>query len=189
LKFTPAADSVHEEPIFLVDYDPAWPRLFAEERTALEAVLRLWLIGPIEHIGSTAVPGLTAKPVIDIMAPVRDLASSLRARDAIAPLDYVYFPYRPDVMHWFCKPSPARRTHHLHLVPLDSPLWSDRLLFRDYLRVSPHAAAEYAGLKAALAEEHRHDREAYTDGKGDFVLSILERARRQADDAWPDATL
>jgi GrpB-like predicted nucleotidyltransferase (UPF0157 family) len=91
-------------------------------------------------------------------------------------------------MHWFCKPSPARRTHHLHLVPLDSPLWSERLLFRDYLRVSAHAAAEYAGLKAALAEEHRHDREAYTDAKGDFVISILERARRQADDARSETT-
>lgn len=178
---------MREEPIFLVDYDPAWPHLFEEERTALEAVLRRWLIGPIEHIGSTAVPGLTAKPVIDIMAPVRDLASSLHARDAIAPLDYVYFPYRPDIMHWFCKPSPARRTHHLHLVPLASSLWSDRLLFRDYLRISPHAAAEYASLKAALAEEHRHDREAYTDAKGAFVISILERARQHADDSSHEA--
>jgi GrpB-like predicted nucleotidyltransferase (UPF0157 family) len=172
---------MREEPIFLVDYDPAWPRLFEEERAALESVLRRWLTGPIEHIGSTAVPGLTAKPIIDIMAPVRDLVSSLPALDATAPLGYVYFPYRPDVMHWFCKPSPARRTHHLHLVPLNSPLWSDRLLFRDYLRSSPRAATEYAALKAALAVEHRHDREAYTAAKGDFVGSILERARRPVE--------
>jgi GrpB-like predicted nucleotidyltransferase (UPF0157 family) len=67
-------------------------------------------------------------------------------------------------------------------------LWSERLLFRDYLRVSPRAAAEYVGLKAALAVEHRYDREAYTHAKGDFVISILERARRQADDPRPETT-
>jgi GrpB-like predicted nucleotidyltransferase (UPF0157 family) len=168
-------EHVREEPIVLVAYDPAWPRLFEEERAQLKPVLAPWLAGAIEHIGSTAVPGLTAKPVIDIMAAVRDLPSSAHAREAVAPLGYVYFPYRPDVMHWFCKPSPARRTHHLHLVPVDSPLWSDRLLFRDYLRSSPGAAAEYAGLKVALADRYRHDREAYTDAKADFVGSILER--------------
>jgi GrpB-like predicted nucleotidyltransferase (UPF0157 family) len=86
-------------------------------------------------------------------------------------------------MHWFCKPSPARRTHHLHLVPVESPLWSDRLLFRDYLRRSPGAAAKYAALKTALAERYRSDREAYTDAKSDFVRSILVRARRSPDDS------
>ena len=166
-----------EEPISLVPYDPAWPQLFEQERAELEAVLRPWLAGPIEHIGSTAVPGLTAKPVIDIMAGVRDLTASAAARGAVATLGYQYFPYRPDVMHWFCKPSPERRTHHLHLVPVSSGLWADRLLFRDHLRGSAGAAAEYGALKAALAERYRLDREAYTDAKGDFVRSILERAR------------
>lgn len=172
---------MREEPISLVPYDDAWPQLFEEERARLEEVLSVWLAGPIEHIGSTAVPGLTAKPVIDIMAGVRDLPSSRAARAALGTLHYVYFPYRPDVMHWFCKPSPARRTHHLHLVPVDSRLWSDRLLFRDFLRSSAPAAAEYATLKIASAEQHRFDREAYTDAKTAFVGSILERARRAAD--------
>jgi GrpB-like predicted nucleotidyltransferase (UPF0157 family) len=171
------ADIVGEEPVYLLPYDAAWPRLFDEERARLESVLGPWLDGPIEHIGSTAIPGLAAKPIIDIMAAVRDLPSSIAARAAVAPLDYVYFPYRPDVMHWFCKPSPARRTHHLHLVPVRSPLWSDRLIFRDYLRGSPAAAAAYAALKADLAERYRFDREAYTDAKGEFVRAILERAR------------
>jgi GrpB-like predicted nucleotidyltransferase (UPF0157 family) len=168
---------VSEESIRLVAYDPAWPMLFEEERAHLESVLLPWQAGPIEHIGSTAVPGLTAKPVIDIMAAVGDLASSLPAREAVAQLGYIYFPYRPDVMHWFCKPSPAQRTHHLHLVPVDTPLWSERLLFRDYLRGSPDASAEYARLKVALAKKHQYDREAYTEAKGDFVMSIVERAR------------
>jgi GrpB-like predicted nucleotidyltransferase (UPF0157 family) len=166
-----------DEPINLVPYDPAWPQAFEAERVQLLRVLDPWLKGPIEHIGSTAVVGLTAKPVIDIMAGVRDLEASLDARAALASLDYLYFPYRTDVMHWFCKPSPARRTHHLHLVPVSSALWSDRLLFRDYLRGSVDAAAQYAALKIALAEQHRFDREAYTDAKGKFVRSILSRAR------------
>jgi GrpB-like predicted nucleotidyltransferase (UPF0157 family) len=170
---------VPDEPIHLAPYDPAWPQRFEDEREALARVLRPWLAGPIEHIGSTAVPRLTAKPVIDIMAAVNDLPSSLDARDAVASLGYMYFPYRPDVMHWFCKPSPAQRTHHLHLIPAASPIWKDRLLFRDYLRAVPAAAEEYRRLKVALAERYRSDREAYTDAKEGFVQSIVERARRE----------
>lgn len=168
---------MRDEPIHLVPYDPSWPRQFEEERARLACVLSPWLAGTIEHVGSTAVPGLTAKPTIDIMAGVQDLASSLDARAALHSLDYMYFPYRPDVMHWFCKPSPARRTHHLHLVPVQSELWTDRLTFRDYLRSSPTAAAEYAELKLALAARHEFDREAYTEAKSAFVRSILDRAR------------
>jgi GrpB-like predicted nucleotidyltransferase (UPF0157 family) len=168
---------VREEPIDLVPYDPIWPRHFDEEHARLARVLSRWLEGPIEHIGSTAVPGLMAKPVIDIMAGVRDLPSSLDAAAALASLDYVYFPYRADVMHWFCKPSPARRTHHLHLVPVQSALWAERLVFRDYLRSSPAVAGEYAALKTSLAAQYRFDREAYTDAKHAFVQSILDRAR------------
>lgn len=172
---------MEQEPIHIAAYDAAWPRLFDEERARLESVLRPWLAGPVEHIGSTAVPGLAAKPVIDIMAAVRDLASSHGARVAVTALGYVHFPYRVDVMHWFCKPSDARRTHHLHLVPVDSPLWADRLLFRDRLRRSPAIAAEYAALKRALATKHRLDREAYTDAKSDFVRSILRRPTGSGD--------
>ncbi len=168
--------SVTEEPVYVVPYDPAWPRRFEEERELLARALAPWIAGTIEHIGSTAVPGLPAKPVIDIMAAVRDLPSSLDAREALAPLGYVHFPYRADVMHWFCKPSPARRTHHLHLVPSESPLWAERVVFRDHLRTSAAARAEYAALKAALAERHRFDREAYTDAKGPFIRQIVDRA-------------
>src|SRR5512138_3669521 len=113
----------------VVDYDPAWPPRFEEERGALQRVLGRWLVGPIEHIGSTAVPGLAAKPVIDIMAAVRDLDSSRPVIDVLPRLGYCYWPYREDVMHWFCKPSDAFRTHHLHVVPFRSQLWLDRLAF------------------------------------------------------------
>src|SRR5690606_35461109 len=146
------------------------------ERVQLEAALAPWLRGPLDHIGSTAVPGLLAKPIIDIMAPVRDLPSSIEARLAVGPLGYQYFPYRSDVMHWFCKPSADRRTHHLHLVPVTSTLWKARLLFRDYLRRTPAAASEYARLKIELAERHRLDREAYTEAKSSFIEAVVQRA-------------
>jgi GrpB-like predicted nucleotidyltransferase (UPF0157 family) len=165
-----------EEAVFLVPYDPAWPRRFEQERELLAPALANWITGTIEHIGSTAVPELLAKPIIDIMVGVRDLPSSMTARDALASLDYHYFPYRPDVMHWFCKPSPAHRTHHLHLVPFQSRLWTERIAFRDFLRTSPDARQQYAALKVSLADRYRTDREAYTDAKGQFVRGIVDRA-------------
>lgn len=160
-------------PIHVVPYDASWPARFAEERAALANVLSPWLTGPIEHIGSTAVPGLVAKPVIDIMAAVESLDASRPALAALGALSYVYFPYREEIMHWLCKPSDEVRTHHLHLVPWASALWHERLAFRDRLRADPRVAAEYAALKQALAIEHEHDREAYTDAKEPFVRGVL----------------
>ncbi len=160
----------------IVEYDPGWPALFDAERLLLQAALAPWLAGPVEHIGSTAVPGLPAKPVIDIMAPVHSLTGSMQAISAVAPWDYLYAPYKPEQMHWFCKPSPAHRTHHLHLVPLGSALWRQRLAFRDALRGSAELAASYAALKRQLALRYRHDREAYTEAKGPFIAAVLARA-------------
>jgi GrpB-like predicted nucleotidyltransferase (UPF0157 family) len=134
-----------------------------------------WLAGPIKHIGSTAVAGLAAKPVVDIMAGVHSLEASRPAIAAVAQLGYVYFPYKADEMHWFCKPSPTLRTHHLHLVPIASPLWAQRLRFRDALRNSAALAAEYAELKLQLAQRFPLDREAYTDGKTAFVRRVLSQ--------------
>jgi GrpB-like predicted nucleotidyltransferase (UPF0157 family) len=135
-----------------------------------------WLAGSIEHIGSTAIPGLAAKPVIDIMAGVESLDASRPAVVVLADFEYCYAPYRAGVMHWLCKPSPAARTHHLHLVPFQSRLWMEQLAFRDYLRAHPDVALEYAALKWRLAEQHRFDREAYTDAKAPFVRWILDEA-------------
>lgn len=162
-----------EASIELADYDASWPLRFADERALLRDVLAPWLAGEIEHIGSTAVPGLVAKPVIDLMAPVRSLQDSREAIAAAAAAGYVHFPYRAESMHWFCKPSPAFRTHHLHLVPMDSVLWRQRLAFRDALRRDFALATEYAALKRRLAADHRFDREAYTDGKSPFIGRVL----------------
>jgi GrpB-like predicted nucleotidyltransferase (UPF0157 family) len=162
--------------IRLVAYDPEWARLFREARDALQRVLSPWLTGPIEHIGSTAVPGLAAKPVIDIMAAVGTLEESRDAIVAVEGLSYLYAPYRPDVMHWFCKPCPSFRTHHLHLVPYQSALWKARIAFRDRLREDREVAAEYVELKRSLAISFEHDREGYTDGKTEFVARIVSEA-------------
>jgi len=131
----------------------------------------------VEHIGSTAVPGLSAKAVIDIMAPVASLQESLGAIGPAQGAGYVYYPYKPEIMHWFCKPSPALRTHHLQLVPIGSALWSARLGFRNALRQSPELAAQYSQLKADLARRHPDDREAYTEGKSEFIETALRQHR------------
>ncbi len=171
----PASQSISDvdAPIRLVDHDPRWARLFEGEKLALEAALAPWLTGPIEHIGSTAVPGLAAKPIIDIMAAVGSLEESRGATVTLRDLGYHYAPYHPDVMHWFCKPDPLLRTHHLHLVPHGSPLWKARLAFRDRLRSEPRIAAEYLELKRRLAMLHENDREAYTDAKSGFVNRVI----------------
>ena len=159
--------------VFVDPYDPRWPELFAAERALLDEVLAPWLVASIEHIGSTAVPGLAAKPVIDIMAPVASLEASRAAIDALGTSGYCYFPYRAGVMHWFCKPSDDIRTHHLHLVPYRSPLWNERLAFRDALRTDARLAARYEALKRDLARAHPDDREAYTDAKTAFIREAV----------------
>ena len=169
-------DHSGEAAVELMPYDPSWPSLFDQERAVLEPALAPWLAGPIEHVGSTAVPGLIAKPVIDIMAAVESLDASRASIFAVAEIGYVYFPYRPDVMHWFCKPSPAIRTHHLHLVPIGSRLWTERLAFRDVLRRDSSTAADYATLKQRLAKQYKFDREGYTDAKAPFIRRVVALA-------------
>lgn len=166
-----------QPPIIIEPYDPTWPMKFEAEKALLLSVLKPWLVGPVEHVGSTAVPGLPAKPIIDIMAGVADLSSSVPAIDALKSLRYCYFDYKADQMHWFCKPSDFERTHHLHLIPWKSPLWHDRLVFRDRLRNDAVTRRSYAELKIALASTYREDREAYTEAKTDFIQSVLQQHR------------
>ncbi|MBP0017844.1 MAG: GrpB family protein [Cyanobacteria bacterium SBLK] len=166
-----------QAPVELSAYDPEWPAKFEVEKNFLMQIIGAWFFGSIEHVGSTSVPGLIAKPVIDIMFGVKSLEKS---RDAIAVLignGYVYFPYKDDVMHWFCKPSAAFRTHHLHLIPYKSLLWNERIQFRDLLRCDRNIASAYANLKIKLAALYKEDREAYTREKGPFIQKILYQIR------------
>jgi GrpB-like predicted nucleotidyltransferase (UPF0157 family) len=169
-----------DAPVHIVPYDPAWPAMFELERKTLALVLREWVVGSIEHVGSTAVLGLSAKPVIDIMVGVDSLPASRPALPVVRELGYQYAEYKTDVMHWFCKPSFEVRTHHLHLVPYGAQLWRERLAFRDLLRTNPTVAAEYDALKRDLASHHRLGREAYTQAKSPFIARCLDAAISRA---------
>jgi GrpB-like predicted nucleotidyltransferase (UPF0157 family) len=179
---------VLRDEVSLTGYDPRWPRLFEVERDHLRACLPADLLGRIEHFGSTAVPNLAAKPVVDLLIEVRDLRE---ARRRIVPVleeqgyDYFWRSARDDGSDphycWLIKRDGAgRRTHHLHMVEPHFEHW-DRLLFRDWLITHPETAAEYAALKRRLAEEHPGDRIAYTRGKTAFVLEVTDRARREGE--------
>lgn len=169
--------------IKLVDYDPHWPALFEEEVRCLLAALRQpSIIQRLEHIGSTAIPNMPAKPIIDIQIGVISLAE---AAEQIVPV-LEAMGYR----HWDDNPLQDRlfmvkglppngpRTHHIHIVTLDHPAW-ECLFFRDYLRVHPEEAARYAALKQDLASRFEHDRKAYSAGKAEYVRRITELARNQ----------
>lgn len=164
--------------ITLSEYSSDWPDKFDQEKQRLQGIIGRWVEGGIEHIGSTAIPGLVAKPVIDIMAGVRSLEESRPAIELLNQNGYEYWPYKPQVMHWFCRPSDAFRTHHLHLIPFASELWKERLIFRDTLRANQALAEKYAALKKRLAQQFRHDRETYTDMKEPFIRKVLEIAEK-----------
>ncbi|HXB15503.1 MAG TPA: GrpB family protein [Solirubrobacteraceae bacterium] len=165
-----------EAPIRVVAYDPSWPRRFEAERGLLLQLLGEHSPGGVHHVGSTAVPGMAAKPTIDIMAGVAGLADSRACFEPLSGAGYQYAPYRAEEMHWFCKPDPVRRTFHLHLVPCDSRRFRAALAFRDALRSDPACAAEYATLKLGLAERFAKDRDAYTEAKANFILAVCARA-------------
>jgi GrpB-like predicted nucleotidyltransferase (UPF0157 family) len=164
-------------------YDPAWPAQFRAEAVALTELLTPWLAAPVEHIGSTAVPGLDAKPILDMMAGVRDLTT---ARDAIPVLTkrgYIHTQHRPATLS-FSKPrpeDPGRYSHHLHLTAPGSSLWRERLAFRDSLRADPALARQYQQLKKRLAADSP-DMAVYTAGKREFVVQVLARAGVTAED-------
>ncbi len=168
-----------EEQIKIVPYDPNWIQLFETEKVLLQNLIGGWVIGGIEHVGSTAVPGLASKPVIDIMIGVKSLEEAKAVIKTLEQLEYCYYPYKADEMHWFCKPSPYKRTHHLHIVEYNSSTWKKRIAFRDYLKKHPDAKAEYQDLKIKLADFYKDDREAYTEAKSELINRIIEKALKE----------
>ncbi len=179
------------EKVTIVPYNAAWPELFRREAEHLRACLPPRLIRRIEHFGSTAVPGLAAKPIIDILVEVTSLQA---ARTEIAPIleaqGYDYF-WRPtigdDVPPWYAffikRGQSGRRTRHIHMItrrPVFQAHW-ERLLFRDYLISHPAIARQYEALKRELAASHPNDRLAYTIGKTEFILRIMTRAKHKAE--------
>ena len=167
-------------PIVLRAYDPAWPQWFAEEKAALEALLGPENIVRVRHIGSTAVPGLLAKPTIDILLEIAEAADMERLLAALPEPEYI--PLRKEmtpgkritIIKGYLATGFAERVYHIHMRrPGD---W-DEAVFRDYLRAHPEAAAAYAALKRRLQPEYEHDRDGYTQAKGAFIRAAVEKAR------------
>ena len=166
-------------------YDPRWVGRFDEEAARVRKTLDAagLVVTAVEHFGSTAVPGLAAKPVIDMLVGVGSLEQAVRvAVPALAALGYAYWYDNPNqAQMFFVKGLPPNgpRTHHIHMVEPDSVFW-ERLRFRDYLRAHPQEAEHYARLKRDLAERFRTDREAYTDAKAAYIRDIMQRAVQAA---------
>jgi GrpB-like predicted nucleotidyltransferase (UPF0157 family) len=168
-------------PVEIFDYDEEWPSKFLEEKTKIMDAIGDTVV-EVEHVGSTAVPGLCAKPIIDIIVGIRKL---IDAKNCIVPLESINYEYVPEYeasipeRRYFRKgPSEMPNDHfHLHMVEHGSDFWKRHLFFRDYLRTHPGAAREYCELKKRLAAKYGLNREAYTGAKTTFIESIVSKVK------------
>lgn len=163
----------------LLPHQEEWAKLFEEEKARIIEAIGPYILD-IQHVGSTAIPGIPAKPIIDIGVAVRNFEEAAVCINPIVQLGYVYrgengIPRR----HYFRKGSPIR-SHHLHINEITGPDWQNQILFRDYLRRHPEAAAEYGRLKTNLAQELLNDRDAYLAAKAPFIENILRLARNNS---------
>ena len=162
--------------IEIVEYCAEWPRIFQLERAAILEMCSPWVID-VHHVGSTAVPGLPSKPILDILPVAGSPAAAERAVEPMTTLGYLYrgengIPGRS----YFDRLVDGRTVVHNHMFPEDHPDVSKMVGFRDYLRMHAEAALEYARLKQELASRYRNDRVAYTDSKEDFINRIVGAA-------------
>ena len=174
----------------VVPYDPRWPADFDEERARIRAALA-GIAVRIDHNGSTSVPGLAAKPIIDIQISVDRLHPMHRYLPALERLGYVHLPHADDDRcPFFHRPAEWPHTHHVHVVEAGGEEERQTLAFRDYLREHPETAREYAELKRDLAAAHdgltAESREAYAAAKTSFVNRVVTMALRGTEDR-PDS--
>jgi GrpB-like predicted nucleotidyltransferase (UPF0157 family) len=166
--------------IVVSEYDPNWPTSFEQERLRIKNALGSFAL-VIEHMGSTAVPGLPSKPIIDLLVGVPSLEEA--EKRCIEPIEALGYNYVPQYASWipgelfFRKGPPGPWTHHVHLMEPSQPRWEALLVFRDYLRAHPEAACAYANIKRALAASSKDDIEAYRTGKDVFVEGTTAKAR------------
>jgi len=160
--------------IQIVEYDQSWPHQFQEESSRILAVTGDVLIS-IEHIGSTAVEGFVAKPIIDLAGAVEKLEVIASIIDPLVGLGYEYYgEYGLPGRHFFVRPEDGHLKCHLHVVEMGSWQWTKHLAFRDALRVDTVLRDEYENLKCELAVRFQNDSEAYSEAKGDFVERVLK---------------
>ena len=159
--------------IEIVDYDPLWPIQFAEIAARVRQALGASLLVAIEHVGSTAVPGLAAKPIIDLDVVIPSAADLPQAIARLATLGYVHEGDRGLAGREAFHSPPGMARHHLYVCPADSGELRRHRLFRDHLRCHPEEARRYEALKRALATRCRGDHLAYSEGKTAFVQAVL----------------
>lgn len=165
----------HRAPLLVVPYSAKWPKQFEAEQVGLAKVFD-GVFCAIEHIGSTAVSGLVAKPIIDIMLGVRSLSEVAVRVGAMEHFGYEYMPQHERVFperRFFARPLIRPRQFHVHAVVFGSSFWDEHLLFRDALRADQALARSYASLKQSLAAEFAEDREGYTNAKSPFITSVV----------------
>ncbi|MDL5158465.1 GrpB family protein [Actinomycetospora termitidis] len=163
------------EPVHLVEHDPTWAAKAARYAGEVRALFTDRLLGEVLHVGSTAVPGLPAKPIVDLQARAEHPATAVAAVvGAAGTTGWRFVPRELDDRPWrwfFVRVDDEEQTRlaHLHLMPPGEPRWDQQIRFRDRLRAEPDLRAEYAALKRRSAEAHHDDREAYTASKQAFI--------------------
>jgi GrpB-like predicted nucleotidyltransferase (UPF0157 family) len=165
-----------DDTVVIFDYDPRWPLLFEAEHACMQSTLAPFAVS-IEHVGSTSVPGLCAKPVVDMLVTVERLEPAERYAAVLAPFGYVLRvdPANTERHAFGKRDAHGRRIipgHNLHVVEQGGAELRAYIKFRDYLRTHPDAARDYCALKRRLAAEYGTDRDAYTDAKGPFIRAI-----------------
>jgi len=163
----------------LVPHRAEWADLFAAEAEHLRAALGEHLLA-IEHVGSTAVPGLEAKPILDVVVAVPHIGDPAQFDPLLAPLGYLRKPDEDPLRLYFVKEAPdGRTTHHLNITEPGTECWVTHVRFRDYLLAHPEAQEQYQSLKRDLARRHAQDRPAYAGGKAEFIRTLLARAAEE----------
>ena len=173
-----------QEEIAILPYDPRWPEMFLREKEHLLSCLPSDLVHRVEHFGSTAVPGLAAKPIIDVLVGVRDLTEArVRSIEELAVLGYTYMAeyeaWLPGEM-LFRKGNPGPWTHHAHVMEPSSPRWDELIVVRDYLRTHSDVATAYGELKKALALVFQDDIAGFRDAKRPFLQALMAKARTES---------
>ena len=163
--------------VILAEYDENWVVEFENERNAIQRAISDYKIA-IEHVGSTSVESLCAKPIIDILIGIKHFNDGF---ECIHDLEAIGYESKGENgvpgRHFFAKGNP--RTHHIHMVKINSSFWNEHLLFRDYLRNDSEARIRYSKLKKELALQYGNDREKYTSSKSEFIQEIIKKAKEE----------
>jgi GrpB-like predicted nucleotidyltransferase (UPF0157 family) len=179
-RIDPISPEQRAEPVVVEPYDPAWPATFTLLRDRIAPVLGELAVG-IEHVGSTAVPGLDAKPIIDVDVVIRHADDLDEVARLLAQLGYTRLGDLGVVGREAFRASSGLPRHHLYVCASGAPAMQAHLILRDALRDDAELARQYGELKRVLADRYRDDRDAYAEGKSGFIAAVLRRERDRGD--------